>query len=373
MSRRSLPRSRDDAAGYHCADDADWTRRHGGFCFADQFLVERCDRQWRLGTRGLSPVSQRHADRADSLTSASDTGLAEYTSYNYTVRSYDNAGNVSPLSSAVPVRTLDVTPPTVPGTPTTPHQPVPVSLSWTGSTDPGSGSGLAGYKIYRNGVQIGTSATTSYVDSTAQNWVLYRYRVAAYDNGGNTSAQSGELVFQPPDLTPPTTPTNVVATAASSSLVNVTLEQHPPDTRWLRARRLLDLPQWRPVHRRSDRVRATRTTSWRPGPRTPTRSSRPTVPAIFRDCQTYRNGHDAFSRSVGGAGLDQLAELHADRSVLLHWPLLTLSWAAPTQGPAPTRYDLEVMPPFRRYRDQERGQRHFVRGSIRPPTDRSGR
>ena len=59
-------------------------------------------------------------------TSASDTGLAEYTSYNYTVRSYDNAGNVSPLSSVVPVRTLDVTPPSVPGTPTAPHQPVPV-------------------------------------------------------------------------------------------------------------------------------------------------------------------------------------------------------------------------------------------------------
>jgi hypothetical protein len=62
-----------------------------------------------------------------------------------------------------------------------------VYLSWNASTDTG-GSGLAGYKIYRNGVHIGSTTLTNYTDSGLNPYIPNRYDVTAYDNAGNESA-----------------------------------------------------------------------------------------------------------------------------------------------------------------------------------------
>src|SRR5262245_21624285 len=64
-----------------------------------------------------------------------------------------------------------------------------VNLACSASTDSG-GSGLAGYKVFRNGVQVATTASTSYSNTGLVGSTSYLYRVAAYDNAGNTSAQS---------------------------------------------------------------------------------------------------------------------------------------------------------------------------------------
>jgi Fibronectin type III domain/Dockerin type I domain/Thrombospondin type 3 repeat len=69
-----------------------------------------------------------------------------------------------------------------------------INLSWTASTDTG-GSGLAGYRIYRN---TDTSPLATVVASNWQNSGLapstaYRYRVTAFDNAGNESAQSAAV------------------------------------------------------------------------------------------------------------------------------------------------------------------------------------
>ncbi len=66
-----------------------------------------------------------------------------------------------------------------------------INLSWTASTDTG-GSGVAGYRVYRN-VDVAPLATV-----VANNWqnsgltpsTAYSYRVTAFDNAGNESAQS---------------------------------------------------------------------------------------------------------------------------------------------------------------------------------------
>jgi len=50
---------------------------------------------------------------------------------------------------------------------------------------------VAGYRVYRNGVQVGTTAGTSYTDSGLSASTQYTYKVAAYDAAGNVSAQSG--------------------------------------------------------------------------------------------------------------------------------------------------------------------------------------
>src|SRR5262245_49991816 len=93
-----------------------------------------------------------------------------------------------------------------------------VNLSWIASTDKGN-SGIAGYRIFRNGMQIATTALTSYANTGFVSPLKsYSYTVAAYDNAGNTSAQStAASVTTPacPDTIAPTVPAGLTATAAS--------------------------------------------------------------------------------------------------------------------------------------------------------------
>src|SRR5579864_3246893 len=63
-----------------------------------------------------------------------------------------------------------------------------IDLSWNAST--GGSGGVAGYKVYRGGTQIATTASTSYKDTGLAPSTSYGYNVAAYDGAGNTSAQS---------------------------------------------------------------------------------------------------------------------------------------------------------------------------------------
>ncbi len=82
----------------------------------------------------------------------------------------------------------DTTPPTVPTNLTaTATSGTAISLTWSASTD---NVGVTGYKIYRGGTQIATSATNSYSDTGLTANTTYTYTVAAYDAAGNTSAQS---------------------------------------------------------------------------------------------------------------------------------------------------------------------------------------
>ena len=62
-----------------------------------------------------------------------------------------------------------------------------MDLSWAASTD---NVAVAGYRIYRNGKQIGTSPSTTYEDTGLRPKTSYRYQVAAYDGAGNLSKKS---------------------------------------------------------------------------------------------------------------------------------------------------------------------------------------
>ncbi|MCD1260402.1 discoidin domain-containing protein [Paenibacillus athensensis] len=70
-----------------------------------------------------------------------------------------------------------------------------VSLSWTASTD---NVGVSGYDIYRNGTQVGTSATTSYNDTGLAAATSYSYYVKARDAAGNASAASNTVSVTTP-------------------------------------------------------------------------------------------------------------------------------------------------------------------------------
>src|SRR6266568_3655896 len=162
-----------------------------------------------------------------ALTSYSNTGLVGSTSYSYTAAAYDNAGNTSAQSTAASATTPscpDTTAPSVPaGLTATASSCSQVNLSWTASTDTG-GSGLAGYKVFRGGVQIATAALTSYSNTGLVGSTSYSYTAAAYDNAGNTSAQStaaSATTPSCPDTTAPSVPAGLTATASSCSQVNL--------------------------------------------------------------------------------------------------------------------------------------------------------
>ena len=72
-----------------------------------------------------------------------------------------------------------------------------VLISWTASND---NIGVTGYKILRNGVQIGETTTSVYSDTNLVANTMYAYAVAAYDATGNSSAwsQTTSLTTQSP-------------------------------------------------------------------------------------------------------------------------------------------------------------------------------
>ena len=89
-------------------------------------------------------------------------------------------------------RTLDTQPPSVPlGLTAISVSASQINLAWTASTD---NVGVAGYKIFRGGTQVGTSATNSYSDAGLTASTSYLYTVSAYDAAGNNSAQSSSQI-----------------------------------------------------------------------------------------------------------------------------------------------------------------------------------
>lgn len=157
-----------------------------------------------------------------------DIGLTPSTTYTYTVAAYDAMGNLSEQSEPASATTLegpvaDTEAPSVPtnlvATPIYYHK---IGLTWTASTD---NVGVVGYKIYRDGVKIGSTSGTSHHDSGLIASTTYSYTVAAYDKAGNISAQCGAVSAttpEGPDTTAPSAPTDLVATAVSSSQINLT-------------------------------------------------------------------------------------------------------------------------------------------------------
>jgi YD repeat-containing protein len=152
-------------------------------------------------------------------TGYSDTGLAQYTNYTYTVAAYDAAGNTSAVSSSVVVRTRDTSAPSVPtGVTATGVSGSQINVSWAAASD---NVGVTGYRVYRNGAQIASPTSTSFADTGLPQATGYTYTVAAVDAAGNVSAQSAGAVGATLDVSAPSTPVGLSATAASGSQINL--------------------------------------------------------------------------------------------------------------------------------------------------------
>ncbi|CAH1208990.1 hypothetical protein PAECIP111893_02952 [Paenibacillus plantiphilus] len=157
-------------------------------------------------------------------TSYTDSGLTANTAYSYTVKAYDAATNVSAASSSISV-TTDATvsqPPTAPTNVAASGKTAnSITLGWTASTDV---VGVTGYEVWRDGVKVGTTATTSYTDTGLTADTTYSYTIKAYNAAGKVSAASSSISVKTDsgsDTQPPTAPTSLVESAKTANSVTL--------------------------------------------------------------------------------------------------------------------------------------------------------
>ena len=124
-----------------------------------------------------------------------DTGLTQGTTYTYELEAFDLAGNVSPPTASVQVRTREITPPTAPGNVTaTAVSKKEISLAWTPSKD---NSGIRYYLIFQGNSPSSLSqvATANGANTSSSVYYLtpgttYYFAVEAQDDWGNISVMS---------------------------------------------------------------------------------------------------------------------------------------------------------------------------------------
>jgi len=127
-------------------------------------------------------------------TSYSVTGLNASTTYTFTVKAEDAAGNVSQASNAIDVTTAsgeDTEAPTAPTNLASSNvTETSVDLSWDASSD---NVGVDHYTVFQDGSSIGTTSNTSYSVTGLTAATTYTFTVKAEDAAGNVSASSNAL------------------------------------------------------------------------------------------------------------------------------------------------------------------------------------
>jgi chitodextrinase len=157
-----------------------------------------------------------------SATTYSVTGLTASTTYVFTVKAKDAAGNISVSSNSVSVTTVtpDFTVPTAPTLSASGTTPTTTNLSWTGATD---NIAVTGYDVYKDGVLLGsTTSATTYAVSGLTPSTTYAFTVKAKDAAANVSVASNtvNVTTMAPDTSAPSTPT-LSASGTTSTTTNL--------------------------------------------------------------------------------------------------------------------------------------------------------
>src|SRR5205807_1424401 len=142
-----------------------------------------------------------------------------------------NLSNYSNVASATTATATDTTPPSAPSNlVATASSSTQIGLTWTASTD---NVGVTGYRIERcsgsgcnSFAQVATTTgALTFSNSGLTASTSYSYRVRANDAAGNLSNYSNiasATTRAATDTTPPSAPSNLVATASSSTQIGLT-------------------------------------------------------------------------------------------------------------------------------------------------------
>jgi bacillolysin len=118
-------------------------------------------------------------------------GLTASTTYTFTVKAKDAAGNLSAASNSVNVTTLtpvpDTTAPTAVVLSASGTTSTTTNLSWNASTD---NVGVTGYSVYQGTTLLGTTTLTTFNVTGLVAVTSYNFTVQAKDAAGNSSADS---------------------------------------------------------------------------------------------------------------------------------------------------------------------------------------
>ncbi|MHB8811800.1 MAG: fibronectin type III domain-containing protein [Steroidobacteraceae bacterium] len=155
-------------------------------------------------------------------TSYTYSGLSQGVTYRYEALATNTANQQSGWSNIATAMAAVTTPPNPPsGLTGSAASWSTVNLSWNAATDPITGVSVSGYKVYRNGSQIGTTSGTTYPDGTTSPSTTYSYTVSAYDAWGNNSSQSSAFPVTTPPSPSPSTPTGLSGTPASDTSITI--------------------------------------------------------------------------------------------------------------------------------------------------------
>lgn len=152
-----------------------------------------------VGVTGYNVYNGTNLVTSVTATTATISGLAPGTSYTFTVKAKDAAGNLSAASNSITVSTTvqpggDTQAPTVPTSLTsTAKTSSTITLSWAASTD---NVGVTGYEVYNGAALVTTVSGTSATVTGLAADTSYTFTVKAKDAAGNLSAASSALTVK---------------------------------------------------------------------------------------------------------------------------------------------------------------------------------
>ena len=190
-------------------------------------------RQFTVGTGGNNHTSIANVAANSLVRDTTTFGLLELTlhpgSYDWQFVPAAGGGFTDAGSGTCHNASTDHTPPTDPSNlNATAAGTSEIDLTWTGSTDD---TVVAGYRIYRDGNEVGTSTTTSYADKGLVPATAYSYQVRAYDSSGNQSGFSNTSgASTDPDSIPPTAPANLTAAPGVTSGIDLSWGKSTDDS-----------------------------------------------------------------------------------------------------------------------------------------------
>ncbi|MCK4665032.1 MAG: fibronectin type III domain-containing protein [Bacteroidales bacterium] len=175
-----------------------------------------------VGVTGYIIYKDGVSNGTSTSTSYTATGLSAVTSYTFTVKAKDAAGNISDVSNAVNITTIDEEAPSAPSSLTASNiTQTTVDLTWNASTD---NIGVTGYMVYKGAALIANTTNTNYSVSGLTASTSYTFTVKAKDAAGNISDASNTAnvtTLNIPDTEAPTAPSNLTASNITQNTVDL--------------------------------------------------------------------------------------------------------------------------------------------------------